>query len=73
MGPAIEYRDYHDFINLKGNYAKMKPGSHLKPGFIRFGQTLLMLVAYFALTAFVKKSDLLTEEFASKPFALKAI
>lgn len=42
-GPPIEYRNFVDFIDLKENYGKMRPGSHLIPAFSRYGQSLLCL------------------------------
>ena len=42
-GPPIEFFQFYDFINLKGNYGKMKPGSHLIPAFTRYGQSLICL------------------------------
>ena len=35
VGPPVEYKDSVDFTHLKGDFAKMEPGSHVVPALKR--------------------------------------
>ena len=68
VGPPVEYRDFVDFINLKGVYGQMKPGSHIGPAMKRFGQTTLMLILTVVLGILVDKKELFRPEFMERSF-----
>jgi len=40
-GPCYEYKEWDDYINLRGVYAQMKPGSSIVPALARFFTGLL--------------------------------
>ena len=50
-GPAIEYRPYIEWINLKGDFAKMPRFANFKPALIRFSHIILCIGVYTALVA----------------------
>ena len=37
IGPSFEYKDWNNFLNLRGDYAKMKHFSNYPRAFIRYG------------------------------------
>jgi hypothetical protein len=37
IGPSFEFKDWNDFLNLKGDYGKMKPFSNYPRALIRYG------------------------------------
>jgi hypothetical protein len=36
VGPSFEFRDWNEFINLRGDISKMRPGSNYLPALFRF-------------------------------------
>ena len=43
FGMPLEYKKFDDFINLRGDYGKMRPGSQLMPTLKRTGHGFLCL------------------------------
>lgn len=66
-GMAVEYRTYKEWINLEGKFKEMRPGSHVVPALMRFGETLLFVLATLSMTFIVKVKYMLTPEFALEP------
>ena len=73
VGPSTEYRDLVDFINLKGAYGLMPPGSHLMPTLVRFAQTLLMTALTIVLGMWLDRDFMLTPSFAEWSFLAKTV
>jgi hypothetical protein len=36
IGPSFEYKDWEDFLNLRGDYGKMKQFTNYKPAITRY-------------------------------------
>lgn len=43
IGPSFEYKDWNDYLNVRGDYAKMRPFSNYFDAFKRFGQGVIIL------------------------------
>ena len=71
MGPSIEYRDFHEFINLQGDFAKMPITSSVLPAFKRLGHVLCLLVLTILAPLFHDYHYVLTEPFSNEPFPLR--
>lgn len=74
IGMSIEYKDFTDFINLRGVYAKMRPGSQIWPALKRASHFVIMVVigGQLAKRGFLPKM-LLDPGFVNEPFWWKLV
>ena len=66
-GMAIEYRDFNNFINLRGDFDVMKKNSAMRPGFVRFLHALLCAATMIVLGLMIDASELLNPEMGLQP------
>ncbi len=63
IGPSFEYKDWEDFLNLKGDYAKLRPFSNYSKAITRYVQGLLCFAVstafsiYFPYERFLEPMD----------------
>lgn len=60
---SLEYKFFSDYINLRGQYGEMRPGSNLRAALKRFTQTLGVLMSSFFFSFFVPIDYMLTPEY----------
>ena len=74
LGPAYEYRDFLEFINLEKNYIQLRRNhnAHILPAFIRFAQGLLCLGLNVVLSLFISEKFILEDEFTERNIAYKS-
>ena len=70
-GPATEYRPYIEWINLKGDFAKMPRFVNFKPALIRFSHTLCCIGVYTALGMFIDLYDMVDPKFKQESLWFK--
>lgn len=73
IGPSFEFKDWDDFINLRGDYAKMRPFTNYLPALQRFGEALLCIVVSNVCFIYFPPNDMLTEEFGKTNFAYRIL
>lgn len=70
-GPFFEFKDFEDWIELKGSYSNLPPT--LWPGIKRFLAGLLWMSFAVPLREFYNVDKLPTEEFCYLPFYVKPV
>jgi len=68
IGPSFEFKDWDDFINLRGDYVKMRPFSNYPRAFIRYGQGLLCLVVSTICGIYFPPNRLIEASFGSENY-----
>ena len=71
IGPSYEFKDWDDFINLRGDYAKMKPFTNYLLALRRFCEGLGCFVVSSLAYTYFNPTDMLTEEFGTYSFAFR--
>lgn len=71
IGPTFEYKDWDAFMDLRGDYAKMKPFSNYASAFMRFGHGLICVGVSMVCTQMFDPQWMLTSEFADKFIGFK--
>ena len=64
----LEYREFNDFMNLKGTYAKMRPGSHVLPACSRYFWSLVAAMITYFYGKIINMDDLTKPEMGQQPF-----
>lgn len=62
-GASMEYRDFQDFINLRGNYKNVPVGKTWYPGVVRVVHTLLCAVISLLIATLHKEKLTMAETF----------
>ena len=73
FGMPLEYKHFDDFINLKGDYGKMRPGSQVVPALVRTGQGFLCMVLMSIMKKRFEPETLLLDSFATEPLYWRVI
>ena len=72
-GPPTEYRPFIEFINLKGDYAKMRRGSNFASAFKRFLSVLACMAFFSAMLSFFDKDYLIDPAFKLEPLWYRTV
>lgn len=73
VGPSFEFKDWDNFINLQGDYAKMKPFSNYWPALKRFAQGLFCIVVSVLCFQYCPPDSMLSREFGQQSIAYKYV
>lgn len=71
VGPAFEYKDWDNFINLREEYAKMRRFSNYKRAFVRFLSALMCLGLGIVLNGYFDVFYMVKDEFREHSFLYK--
>ena len=72
-GPPTEYRPYIDFINLRGDVAKMRSYSNFGHAFKRFLSVLACMAFFAGMIAFFDKNYLIDPAFKLEPIWYRTV
>ena len=73
-GPPTEYRPFIEFIEMRGDVAKMPIGSNFSHAFKRFLSVLACMAFFAAMVAWVDKEQLINDTFIkSEPFWYRTV
>ena len=75
VGPLLTYREYMDFIHLRGDFSKLHSVKLFWPSVKAIARAVLILGVYLFVqaSAFLRAETLLSEEFVANPLWLKVI
>jgi D-alanyl-lipoteichoic acid acyltransferase DltB (MBOAT superfamily) len=71
FGPACEFRDFDDLINLREPFSQMRTFSNFVPALTRYAQGFLIVFASIIYSKHVDISYLLTSEFGERSYMFK--
>lgn len=71
IGPSFEFKDWDNFMNLRGDYAKLRPFSNYLPAVARFGHGIGCVGIGIGLTVVFDPQYMLTNEFSTSHIAYR--
>ena len=72
-GPPTEYRPFIEFIEMRGDIAKMPVGSNFYHAFMRFLSVLACMAFFAGMVAWVDKDYLIDSAFSAEPFWYRTV
>ena len=73
IGESIEYGTFDDFINYRGDIAKMRPHSNIFPAVRRQIESIICFSVFYSLSFIAEPLDMLKPEFLARPYWFKLV
>jgi hypothetical protein len=70
-GPFTEFKKFEDWVNYRGDFAKLKPWKTLFPALIRFISALFCIGVFQAIYLFIDPEYLSSDAFKNEAFGMK--